>query len=808
MIKDRKKIPILNEKLDPYILWFIVKRSIIISIIYLVLCLVAAFLYIRYTPPLYKASAVIQIKKENNPDILLDLTKKNEEINVNQIIELIRSPEFLKRVINKLPLDVSYFAKGTFLEFEMYKSSPFEVEFSIKNPQFWGIPIYVFFPDDHAKITYKLNGEEIEKDIPLNQWSDVGGLLLKVTVKDFKAIKEQLQQLKKDAYFIVINNEQELLNKLMSNLNVFLLNAEANTIQISCTDRNAQKVADLVKTISEEFIVFDLEMKIESSKKIVEFLDQQTKILYKTIDSLEERLIQYNYKLSSTPDDENQTLLYNKQYEEIITSLNKEIEDIELKIMNLNNFIKFVKSNPNISSFELISFIPETDNLVLNIVSKIQNLEEQKEQLLASKTANSFQIKTLENQIDKHKKTLIQILNNTLQRLEDKKKLYLSKIEEYKSKKLFNKSTLSDLDYLKLKRLYDINIGYYNKLLEKKAEYLINQAGSVSQNIILQNALIPTEPITISRETVLFIFIVLSILMSIITIIIRYLLYNEITSVEDIKIYTDAKILGIIPLYKSNIQISKLLVDVKPNSIFTESFRACRASIEFLQKEKNQNIIAISSTVSGEGKTFFAINLAGVFAMQNKKVLLIDSDLRRPRIHLSFNVDNSKGLSAVLVDKIKIEDCIKKTKMDGLYIVTAGVVPPNPSELLNSKKYEELLFSLSELYDYIIIDTPPLGFVSDALSAFKIAHFPVYILKSHFSKRTFLYNINHLIDEKKINNLLVVVNGFDFEKSKYSYQYAYSYNYAYGYTSDQYNHYYDDTPIKKKSWIKKLISQI
>jgi len=128
--------------------------------------------------------------------------------------------------------------------------------------------------------------------------------------------------------------------------------------------------------------------------------------------------------------------------------------------------------------------------------------------------------------------------------------------------------------------------------------------------------------------------------------------------------------------------------------------------------------------------------------------------------------------------------------------------------LINSKNFLEMMDYLSSHYDYVIVDTPPLGLVSDALSVFKIANFPVYVIKSHFSKRSFLYNINHLINEKEIKNLLVVVNGFDYEKSKYGYQYAYSYNYGYGYTSDTANHYYEDVPQKEKSWFKKVLSKL
>ncbi len=807
MEKERKKIPILNERIDPYILLYIVKRSIILSALYFIFAIVAAFLYVRYTPPKYKASSVIQLKDDNKTNLILELNTQKEEINLNQTIELLRSPEFLKRTINKLPLHISYYSQGTFLEFEMYRMTPFEVQYEIESPAFYNIPFYLTFTNHHAVLSYKTNGETIEKEIALDQWVDLGGLKILLKVKDHEAIVEQTQKIKKNSYFFVINDSLTVLQKYSSQLDISVLNGEAKTIQISMVDKNAQKSAEFVKTMAEEFINFDIERKIESSKNVLAFIDHQTKVLYKTIDSLEEQLLQYRYQLPYLFTDDNKTSLQSSKYDDILKALTNEVEEIDIKLLNLEKFVSSVEVNPNLTAYEIISLIPEADPVVLSIVNKMQSLEEQKEQLLASKTSNSFQIKAIENQLKNQQRALIDMLKTSMQRLRDKKKLYSEKIKEYQTEEYKNKP-VSDLDFLKVKRMYDINISYYNKLLEKKAEFLISQAGSVSQNIILQNAPIPTEPITASKKTVILAFITIAILLSLTTIVIRYVLYNEITSVEDISQYTDAKVLGIIPLYKSKLQLSQLLIDVKPNSIFTESFRACRATIEFMQKDPKDNIIAVSSTISGEGKTFFAINLSGILSLQNKRVVLIDLDLRRPRIHMSFNTDNSLGISTILAGKVKFNDCIKKSKLLNMDFITAGPIPPNPSELINSPIFKMLIAELSSLYDYIVVDTPPIGLVSDALTIFKEAHFPIYVIKSHFSKRSFLYNINHLIDEKGINNLLVVVNGFDYEKSKYGYQYSYSYNYGYGYTSDTANHYYEDVPIKKKSFIKRLLSKI
>ncbi|NMC98838.1 MAG: polysaccharide biosynthesis tyrosine autokinase [Bacteroidales bacterium] len=801
---ERRKIPILNEKIDPFILWYIFKKSIIFSAVIFILAIGAALVYLRYTPPLYKASSVIQIKNDvDKTNQILEInTSKSDEVNLNQTIELLRSPEFLKRTFNKLPLNVTYFSQGTFLAFELYRSSPFNIEYQISNPYFYRLPFYVSFID--RSVILKYGADKKEKTIPINKWVDLDGLKLKLNVTDSNAVKEQTEKIKTDSYYFIINDSDYVQNFNSNLLEVFVLNGEANTIQINFTDKNPVKATEIVKTIAEEFINFDVEKKVESSKLILKFIEEQSKLIYRTIDSLEEQLLIFknSHNISFSTEDEKGGAL--SKYEQLTDKIQQEIEDVELELFSYNKLISKLEQKPDLPTFELISLIPNSNPIVMSIINKIQTLDDQKELALSSKTPNSFQIKTINGQIEKQRKTLIDLLKANSQRLNDKKTLLIEKQNKYKQSE-FGDNALSDLDYLKIKRLYDINVGYYNKLLEKKAEYLISQAGSVSQNIILQNAIAPSEPISPSKKMILVIAIILALLISLSFVVIRYLMYNEITSVEDVQSYTDAKVLGIIPLYKSKLPVSQLLIDIKPNSIFSESFRACRSSIEFIQKDPQQNIISVSSTISGEGKTFFAINLAGIFALQNKRVVLIDLDLRRPRIHIGFNVDNSKGVSTVLIGKNKIEDCIKKSKLPTLDFITAGPIPPNPSELISSPSYDSFIKQLSEKYDFVIIDTPPLGLVSDALTIFKSSHFPVYVMKSHFSKRSFLYNVNHLIDDKKIQNLMILINAFDFEKSKYGNQYGYSYNYGYGYISDTQNHYYEDVPIRKKSFFRKLL---
>ncbi len=191
--------------------------------------------------------------------------------------------------------------------------------------------------------------------------------------------------------------------------------------------------------------------------------------------------------------------------------------------------------------------------------------------------------------------------------------------------------------------------------------------------------------------------------------------------------------------------------------------------------------MVVTSTISGEGKTFIAINLAGVIAFSGKRVVILDLDMRKPKIHLGFNVENNKGVSTILIGKDKVEECVITSSLENLKFITAGPVPPNPSELIISKNMDKLLDYLRTKFDIIIIDTPPVGIVSDGIPMIKRADFPIYILRANYSRKIFIHNIIKLMDENKVKNMSLILNSIDLTRLKYGYGYNYSYSYGYGY---------------------------
>lgn len=773
---DSIKIPKINNDFDIDIFLQLLKKKYWLIIVTVMLALTLAFLYLRYTPPLFSSSSIIQINESNKNEQILEIKGIYKNDNILKKIELLRSKEFLKKVLSKLPLAVSYHVEGSFLSTELYKQSPFVVEYKNNLYQLYEKPIYINFTDKENATVSIGNKDAEEIKIKINQWQILLGDSIKCSIKNWQTIKEKEENFKNNHYFFIIHNPENIVNHYVKNLDVFLLNKSAQTIKITYSDYNSYKTTDVVNTIAKEYIIYDAEIKKEGTKNTLLFIEKQLENIYQILNKIERELFLFkkNNGVNSRAF-QNNLDIYTLQKEKI-NNFENELLNIELEELTLKRISEQIKNNKEFNIYEIIASFTGTKSepIVVNVLNNLQQLINEKEQLLNKVTHKNLKVKRIDQQIKQQKQLLFEFVNTTLGRLIDKKADYEKQIVEYE-RKLFSKKKYNELELSKLERLYKVNEEFYNQLIEKKAEIMIAQAGYISQSTILEMAnivRIPTKPL---KKQIYIYFFLIGFLFSFSILIVKYLLYDEVTSVDTISKYTNAPILGAIPISRQKNSVSQLFINKKPNSVFTEAFRTIRSNLQFISHGAETKIITVSSTISGEGKTFTAMNLGGIIATSGRKVIILDLDLRKPRIHLSFNTDNNKGMSTLLIGKDKIEECILKTEIENFDFITAGPIPPNPSELANSKAMQDILDELEEHYDFIIIDTPPIGIVSDAISNLQRANYPIYVMKAYISKRHFIANANKLIQEKNIANLSIILNGIELNHKNYGYGYGYGY---------------------------------
>ncbi|MCT4579974.1 MAG: polysaccharide biosynthesis tyrosine autokinase [Flavobacteriales bacterium] len=760
----------------------IVKSSKIWFLTFFIITFAFAFLYIRYTPPVFESNLIIQIHKDNEANNVLNMySQMGDQQDITSELELMKSKLLFKRTIKKLPLDVLYFTEGELLVDNKYKTSTFSISnYTLLDAYIIGKKIYVKKEGNEVHLFTEYGEKITEKSIKKD------GAFTTKYLEGVLTIHNQSQFLNNqnnDKYYFVISDFEQLIDQLYRHLSIRVLNNNARTIQIAFQHNNKTLAKDIVSQIAEEYDAYSLEKKSSSYDNIVNFIEEQKESVEAKLKESERAI--YNYKRNNDV----------KGVSNISNSYLKQLEEIENEIVKLQinlSILKEVKENiekykgsPDIYNLIPIligqNFEPTLQNLVLKLKEKV----DERELHLSKVTTKNKNIETLNNQIK------LQV-NLVLEAVKVSEENGIEKLNTLKSKlKNLDKELYSlpekELELARLDRVLQINSKFYTLLLEKETEYKLSTAGLVTYNEILEQAKTPSSPIAPRKKSIYILAILVAIVLAITYTVIRYLLHDEITTLTDItnRLSSSVGILGIVPHYKSKIPVSQLIIHKNPKSLITEAFRSLRTNLEFITNKKDAKIVAVTSTISGEGKTFIALNLAGIIAFSGKRVIVLDLDMRKPKIHIGFGVENKSGMSTLLIGKDQIENCINKSELNGLDFITAGPIPPNPSELIINGEIDKILETLKEKYDTIIVDNPPVGLVTDGITIIKKADYPLYVFKANYSKKHFIENVGRIITDHKVTKLSVILNNVDTQKNTYGKGYGYGYT-TYGgyYTED------------------------
>ena len=327
-------------------------------------------------------------------------------------------------------------------------------------------------------------------------------------------------------------------------------------------------------------------------------------------------------------------------------------------------------------------------------------------------------------------------------------------------------TSLADLpeterNFVTLQARFDINQKVYNYLAEKKLEAEISKAAVTPGAVIIDSAIYPDKAISPVPKNVFLFSTALCVLGSVLIIYLTYILNPHIYNKNVIEEYSQIPTIGVIRKYRGNIRDKHSAITLDPRSIFSESVRSVRSNLSFFASERSSKVICITSEVSGEGKSFVSANLAISLTLTQNKVLLVAADLRKSKLHDNFNISNLTGLSIFLSGQASSDKLATPTEIENLDLIPSGPVPPNPSELLLNKRMLDLINDSKKHYDYIIIDTAPIGLVTDGKPLLKMADISLFILRSGVSKRHYASTPDQLKMELGLENISIVLNDYD-----------------------------------------------
>lgn len=745
------------ETIDFNKLMIILRHSWIWMVVIFIVINGVAIIYLRYTKNLYESTSDVklEVKNEASEFGITGVIEEQPDL-LSGEIELIQSNLFLSGVLRKSALDVSYFSIGRVLNDELFLSSPFRVKYSPENA-LYNTPIYF---EETSDTGYKLwTKSGIELNGRYGRHEKLGTCELVLTRNAEFASGDEV------GYFFIIQSADVQLGYLLRNLTVEPLNYKANTIRIAFKDNNAAKAQYVLNKIDTIYLQYSYDQKNQANRQKIEWLTNELTQIEKKMEGFEDYF--ENFTLENRTNDLDEDL---KKVILHMNAIDSQRYQVTQQIVRLTQVEEGLKANNFNVTLTQRPSLPEAIN---NNVDKLNALLVEQERLKMSHSEVTYAFRGKQKQLEDLKQTILAQVSEL--RSETIKKLRHLDESKQKLENEFAQIPDKNTAFSKNQRFYSLNEQLYVALMKSKAEFEIVQAGSVPDFKILSPASFPTEPISPRRLMIYGSAFVASITIMAVFLGLMYVVNNKITNLNEIERTLKIPILGVIPS-SPHIREKGLVVLDQPKAMVSEAIRTMRTNLDFFNIKSTQRVIAISSTISGEGKSFIASNFGSMIAFSKKRVVLVDLDMRKNKTHFPVeNEDRTKGLSTVLINRNTWQECILKTIIPELDFLPSGPVPPNPAELLLNGSIEQLIAELKEKYDYIIIDTPPAGLVTDGIIAMRNADLNIYIFRVNYSKKDFMGNLQRIITINKFNNIAVVLNALPATNA---------YKYGYGYYHD------------------------
>ncbi len=773
--------------------WYKLRATIFKSkwlIVFLILFTsTGGYFFVRYTKPVYESNSVLKLDVKSDANLLGLTVNENANKNFRDIsgeIEIIRSKLISEKVIKLLALDVSYYEKGNLLYDEKYNSHCFDVEFKKGNNKIlYDSPVSVTIKDYKTYVLRYTNekiGKEFEREFKFGEEVNLFGFSFNILPNlGFSSKNFDIE------YFFIVHSAGALNQYFQSNLSVGILNLSANTINITFKDNNQYKARDIVNAVDTIYLVETLQKKSKAQQQQIGYIDQQLANTEKKLKDAE-KLLEEFVKSSKTPNPAEQFSKLASRVEE----LQDQIRALEYKGELLGELKEVIKRNQKFDKYFPVIEGIGNEQLRMSIKNLNALLQEFEKVSRKSKPTTAIYADK-ENELRKMKISVLDFIERSETLNENQINHLENKLKE--AKDIFLDLPSKETELTRLKRQYNLYEKFFMVLKEKRVEYDLAKAGTVPAFVILSRASLALQPIYPEKGLIYAFSILLGMVLSTSIVVVRFLMQNTIVNQKDLENLTNVAVLGVVPKYtKKKLEYSKLVIGINPKAAISEALRSIRTNIDFISSNKQKLVITTTSTYSGEGKTFVTINLGGVISLSNKKVIVLDLDMRKPKVHIGFDAENTIGMSNILINNASLEECIKKSQLENLHFISAGPPPPNPSELILNNRFEEIIEALKRQYDVIMIDTPPVGIVTDGLLVMKKADIQLYIARAEYSKKNIRHHINDLHSSGHFNNLALILNSVS-QSSNYGYRTG---GYGYGYYSD-------DATSKKK--VRKLFAK-
>ena len=794
--------------------WYLFLISVIVA-------LAIGFAINRYKANVYQTSGTVLIKDQSGFDptaLMTNLNSKSQ--NVENEMAILKSYMLTERTIKKMNLEVTYYEKGRVSTAELYQSSPFTVEFDRSVPQAVGLTYEI---SNIGSETMSLHGTsdylsrydfvlcqtlesfvqkvDVVTECKQGEWVENGYNRIRIVLNEnYRPETDNSRKL-----FFRLNSYPSLVQQ-MSKFSVNTTSKESSVASIVTSGSNPKKIVDFTNMLMNEYVNRGLEKKNLVSENTIRFIDDELAGIQESLGSAESELKDFRKQNDLMNLDMQASQIYNN-----LQVLEKEKADMTVNVKiykRLQDYIKVQIDDPE--NLAAPSTMGINDPLLNQLVRDLVTLSQTKATQLLTQTEQHPQIVKLNEQIVTTKKTLLETINNLVINAE----MGLDEINKRIAKAVSETKVLPEKQQqlINYQRNFNFNDETYKYLMQRRAEAQILKASNTPDNEILDIARLErTHRISPRTKMNYLVALIIGLLIPALYLFLKDFFNVSINDRKDVEKITRFPIIGQVAMSNSK---DPLVVINSPKSPIAESFRSIRTNVEFLTQGKAKSTILVTGDMQSIGKTFNSINIASIYALYGKKTVLLGFDMRKPKLFQEFGLNNNVGLSSFLSNKEPFENIIQSTSaIPSLDIITSGPIPPNPAELIASEKCNELFELLKEHYDYIIIDTPPLGLVTDAFLLMKYSDVNLFIVRQGVTNKNIFESIVKDLEKRNLN-VSIVINGIQTNKGygygygkKYGYGYGYAYGYGYGrygssnsgyYGNDYYGENEDDAGKKKQ----------
>ncbi|MEA4886418.1 MAG: polysaccharide biosynthesis tyrosine autokinase [Bacteroides graminisolvens] len=758
-----------------------------------VACVAVAFLYLKMTAPVYNVSAAIMIKDDKKGGSMAsemaafqDLGIFAQSTNFDNELEVLKSKSLIKQVILEMNAYSSYNVRQGLRTVELYKESPLLVEMTPQENDLLHTDIemeVVLQADSSIQVTGTYDEQSFQQEL-----KKLPGYIHTPAGRVTFAYRHDVPALAHNEITVVVSPAMAVTKRVLGNLSIAPTSKTTSVASLSFKCHNRKKGEDFLAKLVEMYNRDTNNDKNVVGVKTEQFINDRIAIISGELGSTEQELESYKRRsgLTDLKQDAQVYLQENSEYEQ------KRIENATQ--INLINYLQEYVQNPANKESVIPANVGLQDMSLATLINSYNDQVLERDRLLRTSSPNNPVIQNLNTSIKAQHANVINsiasVRNGLLiakQDIERQAGKYNVRIEQAPEQERI---------LTNISRQQEIKSGLYLMLLQKREENSITMAATADNAKIIDAPLADNIPVSPKSSLILLIGLILGVVIPAGVIYVMDLLQFKIGTRHDVEKLTTMPILGEIPLQAETDGNRTIVVRENENNMMAETFRSLRTNLQFMLSSEDHKVILFTSTSPGEGKTFTSVNLAVSLALLGKKVVLLGLDIRKPRLaeHFGFSHKQegiTKFLSGGTNDIFSL--LIDSGVTENLKVLPAGMVPPNPAELLASPRLEKAIDALKEKFDYVLLDTAPVALVTDTLIAGRVADLSVYVCRSEVTHKSDFELVNEIRKERKLPHMALVVNAVNLESKRYGYGYGYGKYGKYGRYGKKYGYGYGET---------------